>query len=94
MLAAAVAAGLYGIDHELELADPFGGNAYEAEDLARIPSTLVEALRELELSEVATAQMVSGAHAATGVVRCVRSSGPAPSPRRGGCSPTTPAPPS
>ena len=38
-------AGLYGIDHELELADPFGGNAYEAEDVARIPSTLVEALR-------------------------------------------------
>ena len=52
-LAAAIAAGLYGIDHGLELADPFGGNAYEAENLARIPSTLVEALREFELSAVA-----------------------------------------
>jgi glutamine synthetase len=52
-LAAAIAAGLYGIDHALELGEPFVGNAYVAEDVPRIPSTLAEALAELEHSEVA-----------------------------------------
>jgi|SRR5271166_1990843 len=52
-LAAAIGAGIYGIDHELELEEPFAGDAYEAADIPRIPSTLVEALRELERSEVA-----------------------------------------
>jgi glutamine synthetase len=52
-LAAAIAAGLYGIDHELELGDPYPRNAYEATDVPRIPSTLVEALAELRTSAVA-----------------------------------------
>jgi glutamine synthetase len=52
-LAAAVAAGLYGIDHELELGAPYPNNAYEADDVPRIPSTLVEAIDELRGSKVA-----------------------------------------
>ena len=53
VLAAAIAAGLYGIDHELEPGDPYPGNAYEATDVPRIPSTLVEAIAELRCSAVA-----------------------------------------
>jgi len=52
-LAAVIAAGLWGIEHELELAAPFAGNAYEAAEVPRIPSTLVEAIGELESSAVA-----------------------------------------
>jgi glutamine synthetase len=52
-LAAAVAAGLYGIDHELELGEPYPVNAYEATDVPRIPSTLVEAIEALRWSDVA-----------------------------------------
>jgi glutamine synthetase len=53
VLAAAVAAGLYGIDHELELGEPYPRNAYEASDVPRIPTTLVEAIDELRGSKVA-----------------------------------------
>jgi glutamine synthetase len=53
VLAAAIAAGLYGIDHELEPGDPYPVNAYEATDVPRIPSTLVEAIAELRDSPVA-----------------------------------------
>ena len=53
VLAAAVAAGLYGIDHELELGEPYQTNAYEATDVPRIPTTLVEAIDELRASKVA-----------------------------------------
>ena len=53
VLAAAIAAGLYGIDHELEPGDPYPRNAYEATDVPRIPSTLVEAIAELRDSRVA-----------------------------------------
>ena len=53
VLAASVAAGLYGIDHELELEDAYPRNAYEATDVTRIPSTLVEAIDELRGSPVA-----------------------------------------
>ena len=53
VLAASIAAGLYGIDHELELGDPYPRNAYEATDVPRIPSTLVEAIAELRNSAVA-----------------------------------------
>ncbi|HVA08133.1 MAG TPA: glutamine synthetase family protein [Acidimicrobiales bacterium] len=53
VLAASIAAGLYGIDHELELPDPYPRNAYEATDVPRIPSTLVEAIAEFRDSEVA-----------------------------------------
>ncbi len=53
VLAASVAAGLYGIDHELELGPACQRNAYEASDVPRIPSTLVEAIDELRGSKVA-----------------------------------------
>ncbi len=52
-LAAAVAGGLYGIDHELDLAAPYTRNAYEAGDVPRIPSTLVESIDLLRSSVVA-----------------------------------------
>jgi glutamine synthetase len=53
VLAATIAAGLYGIDHELDLDDPYPRNAYDATDVPRIPSTLVEAIGELRQSSVA-----------------------------------------
>ena len=53
VIAACIAAGLYGIDHELDLADAYPRNAYDATDVTRIPSTLVEAIEELKNSEVA-----------------------------------------
>jgi glutamine synthetase len=53
VVAACIAAGLYGIDHELELGQAYPRNAYEATDVTRIPSTLVEAISELRDSEVA-----------------------------------------
>jgi glutamine synthetase len=52
-LAAAIAGGLWGIDHELELEPAFTGNAYQAPDVPRIPSTLAEAIDNLAASEVA-----------------------------------------
>jgi glutamine synthetase len=52
-LAAAIAGGLWGIEHGLTLEPGFVGNAYEAGDVPRIPTTLVEAIAELESSEVA-----------------------------------------
>jgi glutamine synthetase len=52
-LATAIAAGLFGIDHGLELPPAFTGNAYGAPEVDRIPSSLAEALSELESSEVA-----------------------------------------
>ena len=53
VLAAAIAAGLYGIDHEIDPGDPYPRNAYEATDVPRIPTTLVEAIDALRGSEVA-----------------------------------------
>jgi glutamine synthetase len=52
-LAAAIAGGLWGIEHELELEPAFTGNAYQATELPRIPSTLAEAIDGLAGSEVA-----------------------------------------
>ena len=52
-LAAAIAGGLWGIEHQLELGPAFTGNAYSATDLPRIPTTLAEAIDLLEGSEVA-----------------------------------------
>ena len=52
-LAAAIAGGLYGVDHHLDLGQAYTGNAYEADDVPRIPTTLAEALGELESSPVA-----------------------------------------
>ncbi|MDQ3986747.1 MAG: glutamine synthetase family protein [Actinomycetota bacterium] len=51
--AASVAAGLYGIENRIEPPDIYDGNAYEATDVARVPWNLVEAIEELEASEVA-----------------------------------------
>jgi glutamine synthetase len=52
-LAAAIAGGLWGIEHELELEPAFTGNAYAATDVARLPTTLAEAIDGLAGSEVA-----------------------------------------
>src|SRR6202007_3118046 len=51
--AAAIGAGLYGIDHELELDDEFKGNGYIAKGVARMPRALWEAIQALEGSEAA-----------------------------------------
>ncbi len=53
VLAASIAAGLFGIDHEIEPGDAYPANAYEAADVPRIPATLVEAIEELRRSAVA-----------------------------------------
>lgn len=53
-MAAMIAAGLYGIDHQLELEPPFPGNAY-ASDKPRVPRTLDEAQALLRGSEMAEA---------------------------------------
>jgi glutamine synthetase len=50
--AALLAAGLYGIEHELELPPPLEGNAY-ASDVPRFPSTLREAIACLEAGTMA-----------------------------------------
>jgi len=47
------AAGLWGVEHGLELEAPFEGNAYNATDVPRVPTTLVEAIAELESSTIA-----------------------------------------
>jgi glutamine synthetase len=52
--AAILAAGLYGIERELELPPAFEGNAYES-DVERFPSTLREAIVALEGSMMARA---------------------------------------
>ncbi|MGH9032879.1 MAG: glutamine synthetase, partial [Acidimicrobiia bacterium] len=51
--AATIAGGLHGIEHGLEAPPAFRGNAYEADRVARVPTTLVEAIEALEASEVA-----------------------------------------
>ncbi len=51
-VAAMIAAGLHGIDHELPLEPPLTGNAY-ADTTARVPHTLRDALEEWEKSELA-----------------------------------------
>jgi glutamine synthetase len=53
VLAASIAAGLYGIDHELDPGEPYPANAYEATDVPRVPTTLVEAIETLRSSAVA-----------------------------------------
>jgi glutamine synthetase len=50
--AALLAAGLYGIEHELELGPAWEGNAYES-DVDRFPSTLREAVAALEQGTMA-----------------------------------------
>ena len=52
-LSALIAAGLHGIDAELELEPPYEGNAYQAEDKPRLPATLRDARDLFATSEVA-----------------------------------------
>jgi glutamine synthetase len=54
--AAVLAAGLYGIENELELPPPLEGNAYES-DAERFPSSLREAIAALENGNMARAAM-------------------------------------
>jgi glutamine synthetase len=52
--AATIAAGLYGVENELELPPAFEGNAYES-SVERFPSTLREAIGALDGGSVARA---------------------------------------
>lgn len=49
-VAALIAGGLYGIEQGLELVEPYAGNAYEAADVERLPTTLAEAAALFEAS--------------------------------------------
>jgi glutamine synthetase len=51
--AATIAGGLHGIENKIEPPDVFRGNAYEAKDVERVPSSLHEAIACFEGSEVA-----------------------------------------
>jgi len=53
--AAMIAAGLHGIDNELELEPDYPGNAYDAEGKPRLPTSLHEAIALLEGSQLARA---------------------------------------
>lgn len=61
-LAAAIAGGLWGIEHELPLEDPFTGNAYRAPGVPRLPTALVDAVDALAASEVAAEAFGSAVH--------------------------------
>jgi glutamine synthetase len=50
--AATIAAGLHGIQNEIECPPLFEGNAYESKDAERVPSSLHEAIAEMERSDV------------------------------------------
>ena len=62
-LAATVAAGLHGIEHGEEPPARFEGNAYEASDVPRVPWNIVDAITELEQSEVASKAFGADVHA-------------------------------
>jgi glutamine synthetase len=53
-LSAIIAAGLRGVERELELGPVFEGNAYDAPELPRVPGTLREARELFAASEVAS----------------------------------------
>jgi len=61
-LAATIAAGLHGIEHGLDPGDPFVGNAYAADGVARVPESIVDAIGELERSEIARAAFGADVH--------------------------------
>jgi glutamine synthetase len=50
--AATIAGGLHGLENKIEPPEMFVGNAYEAKDVPRVPSSLHEAIDLLEKSEV------------------------------------------
>ncbi len=58
--AATIAAGIRGIDEELDCGDPFAGDAYLAEELPRVPLSLDEATDLLEQSEFARSAFGDG----------------------------------
>jgi glutamine synthetase len=51
--AATIAGGLHGLENGLELPEMFVGNAYEAKDVPRVPTSLHEAVEAFEGSKVA-----------------------------------------
>jgi glutamine synthetase len=53
--AATIAAGLHGIDQRIDPGPPWEGNAYEADSLLRLPTTLAEAIELFAGSRVALA---------------------------------------
>ncbi len=55
--AATMAAGLHGIENELDLEAMFDGNAYGAADIREVPKTLREALAALDASEALRAAL-------------------------------------
>lgn len=60
--AGVIAAGLHGLEHEIDPGPAFEGNAYEAADVTRIPSTLVEAIELFEGSEIARTALGEDVH--------------------------------
>jgi glutamine synthetase len=60
--AATIAAGLHGIEHDLDPGPVFEGNAYEAPDVERVPWHIVDAIDELERSDVAAKAFGSEVH--------------------------------
>jgi glutamine synthetase len=56
-LSAIIAAGLHGVDQGLELESVFEGNAYNAQDKPRIPTTLRDARELFAASEIARAAL-------------------------------------
>ncbi|MEZ5180565.1 MAG: glutamine synthetase family protein [Acidimicrobiales bacterium] len=57
-----IAAGLHGIEHELDPGEAFVGNAYTDPDVEHIPSTIVEAIELWRGSEVAKAAFGDEVH--------------------------------
>jgi glutamine synthetase len=51
--AATIAGGMHGIENKIEAPDIFHGNAYEATDVERVPSSLHEAIEVFRTSEIA-----------------------------------------
>jgi glutamine synthetase len=51
--AATIASGLWGMENKVECPPMFEGNAYEAKDVPRVPSSMREAIDEFAKSEVA-----------------------------------------
>ena len=60
--AATIAAGLHGIEHGIEPSPRFDGNAYAAEELARVPSSLAEATDAFAASKIAADAFGSDVH--------------------------------
>lgn len=52
-MAATIAAGMYGIEHQIDCGDPFGGDAYSHSGLERVPGTLEEAMEAFRNSAIA-----------------------------------------